>query len=83
MHEAGLHLIEDGDGAKAMEEEQQRGMNVMEEVFSLVALWAQGQVDLCSPSTIKIDTKEPFHNSSANKKATVMPELYFYTSSFK
>ncbi len=82
MHEAGLHLIEDDDGAEAMEEEQQRGMHVMEEVFSLVALWAQGQVDLCSPSTIKIDTKEPFHNSNANK-ATVMPELYFYTSSFK
>ncbi len=39
-------------------------------------------MDLCSPSTIKIDTKEPFHNSNANK-ATVMPELYFYTSSFK
>ncbi len=38
MHEAGLHLIEDDDGAEAMEEEQQRGMHVMEEVFSLVAL---------------------------------------------
>lgn len=83
MHGAGLHLIEDGDGAKAMEEEQERGMNVMEEVFSLVALGAQGQVDLCSPSRIKIDTKEPFHNNNANKKPTVTSELYFYTSGFK
>lgn len=44
------HLIEDGDGAQAVQKEQQRGVHVMEQVSGLMALGAQREADLCGPA---------------------------------
>lgn len=45
------HLVEDGDGAQAVEEEQERGVDVTEQVPGLKALGAQREQDLGGPAT--------------------------------
>lgn len=47
------HLVEDGDGAQAMEEEQERGVDVAEQVLGLEALGAQREQDLCGPAVAR------------------------------
>lgn len=40
----------DGDGAKAVQEQQQRGVHVMEKVSGLMAFRAQREADFSSPA---------------------------------
>lgn len=44
------NLIVDGDGAQAVQEEQQGGVHVVEQVSRLVALGTQGETDLGGPA---------------------------------
>ena len=44
------HVIVDGDGAQAVQEEQQGRMHVVKQVPGLVALGAQREADLGGPA---------------------------------
>lgn len=45
------HLVEDGDGAQAVEEEQEGGVDIPEQVPGLEVLRAQREQDLGGPAT--------------------------------
>lgn len=44
------NLVINGDGAQAMQKEQQRGMDVVEQVPRLVTFRTQGEADFCGPA---------------------------------
>lgn len=49
-YECRSYLVVDGDGAQAVQEQQQGGVHVMKQVSGLMALGAQGKADLSGPA---------------------------------
>lgn len=47
------YLVVDGDGAQPVQEEQQGGVHIVEQVSGLMALRAQREADLCGPAEEK------------------------------
>ena len=50
------YLIVDGDGAQAVQKEQQGGVHVMKQVPGLMALGAQREADLSGPADQRTNT---------------------------
>lgn len=48
-----MYLVTDGDGAKAVEKEQQGRVDVFEQVPGLMALGTQGETDFRCPADEK------------------------------